>query len=322
MPPTPWLRRSLRALALLTTALVRPVAAADCPPPTEAPTAAQIQAAHAQARDRGALWTLTRDGRTSYLYGTIHVGRLAWAVPGPRLRAALGATDTVALELDPSDPQLAARLVPPAGTVSAGTLDATLRARLAQRLDAACLPPPARAAVADQHPALQVLTLAMLEARWEGLDAGYGQEFVLAGHARAAQRRLVSLETPEGQLAALLPRDAAELQRLVSDTLDQLDRGAGRRSIARLAAAWERGDLDDLAGYARWCECVIDETDRQLLARLLDDRNPGLAAGIEALHRDGQRVLAAVGALHTVGPRGLPALLRERGFTVERVLTR
>ena len=321
-----WLGAAARRLAgLLGLLAVQSAALAatpdvGCPPALPTPTADEVQAAAAQTRDRGALWRLTRDGRSSYLYGTIHVGRPPWTVPGPQLRAALGATDVVALEIDPTDPQMAMRLIAPAAAPA--TLDTALRERLARRLEAACLPAPAHAAVAGQHPALQAITLAVLEARWEGLDAGYGQEFMLASLARTAQRRVVSLETPESQLAALLPRDEAELRHMLTQALEQLERGQGRRAIARLAAAWERGDLDDLADYERWCDCVTDEADRRALTRLLDERNPGLAEGIDALHRTGSRVLAAVGALHLVGPKALPALLRERGFAVERVAYR
>ena len=89
--------------------------------------------------------------------------------------------------------------------------------------------------------------------------------------------------------------------------------------MARLAAAWERGDLDEIADYARWCECVANDKDRQLMQRLNDDRNPALADGIEALHREGRQVFAAVGALHMTGPQALPTLMRARGFAVQRV---
>jgi uncharacterized protein YbaP (TraB family) len=89
--------------------------------------------------------------------------------------------------------------------------------------------------------------------------------------------------------------------------------------MARLAAAWEAGDLAALDDYAAWCECIADEEDRAAMRRLNDERNPRLADGIEAQHRQGRRVFAAVGALHMTGPQSLPRLLAERGFKVERV---
>jgi uncharacterized protein YbaP (TraB family) len=169
------------------------------------------------------------------------------------------------------------------------------------------------------HPVMRAVSLSVLEARWVGLDAGYAQEASLAGFGRTAQMRVVSLETPELQMAALLPASDAESAAMVAQMLEQLESGATRRSIVRLAAAWERGDIGELANYERWCECVVSDADRGLLKRLLDDRNGGLADGIEALHRDGRRVFAGVGVLHMVGPTGLPALLAARGFQVERV---
>ena len=56
--------------------------------------------------------------------------------------------------------------------------------------------------------------------------------------------------------------------------------------------------MAELADYERWCECAVGAEDRALLARVNDERNPGLAEGIDALHRDGRKLLAAVGALH------------------------
>jgi uncharacterized protein YbaP (TraB family) len=286
-----------------------------CPPQALAPTPQQLQAAGAQARDRGLLWRISRDGRHSYLYGSIHVGKLEWAFPGPQVRKALLAVDTVALEIDVGDPQMAARMQLPAGS-AAPTLTPALRERLARQADAACIP---RAALAGLHPVLQAVTLSVLAARWQGLDPGYAQEFVLSGLARSAQRRVVSLESPELQLAALIPPDAAGAERLVAEMVEQIEQGSTQRVIGRLAAAWERGDLTEIGDYERWCDCVASADDRAQLRRLNDDRNPALADGIEALHRGGRSVFAAVGALHMTGDKALPALLAQRGFSVERL---
>ncbi len=291
---------------------------ANCPPQAQPPTAAEMQAAAANARDRGLLWRITRDGRSSYLYGSIHLGKLDWAFPGPQVRAALMATDTVALEIDVGDPQMLARLKPPPEFV-APTLAPALRERLGRQSDAACIP---REALAQLHPVMQAITLTVLAARWQGLDPGYGQELVLSGFARAGQRKVVSLESPELQMAVLIPREAEVAERMIGQMLDQLEQGKAQRVMARLADAWERGDVSEIGNYEAWCECVASEDEKAQMRRLNDDRNPALADGIAALHRDGRKVFAAVGSLHMTGPQGLPLLMQQRGFTVERVTLR
>ena len=292
--------------------------ATECPPQAQAPTQQQLQAAAANARDRGLLWRITRDGRSSYLYGSIHLGKLDWAFPGPQVRAALTATDTVALEIDVGDPQMLARLKPPTDRV-APALAPALRERLGRQSDAACIP---RDALAALHPVMQAVTLTVLAARRQGLDPGYAQEFVLGGFARAGGRSVVSLESPELQMAALIPRDAAAAERMVEQLLEQLEQGRAQGVMTRLAGAWERGDLAEIGNYEGWCDCVASDEDRAQLKRLNDDRNPALADGIEALHRKGRKVFAALGSLHMTGPQSLPGLMQQRGFAVERLALR
>lgn len=303
-----WLKRTL--LPLLAAGAANAQTAA-CPPAVPALDAAQAQAL---ARDRGPLWRVSRDGRASYLYGTLHVGRPHWAVPGPRLARALRETDVLALELDPADADAGAALQEAAA--QAAEVPAALLARLDALAVRACLP---EGALAPLHPMLQAVVLSMLEARWDGLDVAYAQEQLLAAEARRTGRTVHALETARAQTRALIPQDGAELRRALEQTVQQLESGAARRVVARLVTAWERGDLATLADYERWCDCIESDADRLQLRRLNDDRNPALAAGIEALHRDGRRVLAAVGALHMTGRAGLPQLLAERGFAVERL---
>jgi uncharacterized protein YbaP (TraB family) len=114
-----------------------------------------------------------------------------------------------------------------------------------------------------------------------------------------------------------VPRRAAPALRALRQGLAQLEDGSLRPVLRRLAAAWERGDLAELADYARWCECAADAADRAELKRLNDDRNPVLAARIAALHARGQTLLAAVGALHMTGPQALPRLLEQQGFVAQ-----
>ncbi len=288
--------------------------AASCPPQAAAPTPQQLQQAQARAKDRGFLWRLSKDGRTHHLFGTIHVGTLDWALPGPRVRTALLDAQAIALELDPLDPAIQSSLR--GGNAAPPALPPTLAERLARQVRRACLP---AQALAGLHPMMQAMTVLVMEAARDGLHAAYGQEFMLAGFARARGLPVISLETPERQLAALVPDDPVQAERAIALTVDQLDSGLSRGVLKRMAAAWERGDLDELADYERWCDCMNSAEEKALLVALNDERNPAMADRIAALHDDGRRLFVAVGALHMTGPKALPALLRARGFQVERV---
>ena len=289
--------------------------AASCPPPVRMPTEEDLQGGLARARDRGMLWRLHKDDRVSYLYGTVHLGRLDWAFPGPTVKAALAASDTIALELDVLDPAIAARLKAPVDAV-VPTLPAALQERLARQTERACLPPDA---LARQHPVMQATMLGLLAARWAGLDPAFGQEVVLSGFGRAARKAVVSLETPEDQMRALLPDTEDEGLRRIEQSLQQLESGEGRRSAVRMVEAWQTGRLDDVSDPARLCDCTPDPRDVAFMVRVNDQRNPGLAAGIDALHSQGKSVFAAVGMLHMTGAQSLTRLLEARGYRVERV---
>ncbi|MBA4177461.1 MAG: TraB/GumN family protein [Leptothrix sp. (in: Bacteria)] len=294
-------------------ALAAPASAAAAAPSCPPPLSQQASTAGTAERDRGLLWRATRDGRTSWLYGTLHVGKPAWRRFGPQLGAALRASDVLALEIDPSDPALLAAL---AELQPAAMLPEALQHRLDQAYERACV---SRDSMATLHPVLQATTLTLLEARWLGMDPTYAMEQLLVAQVRGNGRRVVSLETAAVQMAVLVPADPVEALSVVEQSLAQLEDKSARRVIERMAQAWERGDLAALEDYASWCECAATEEDRAFMRKLNDERNGPLADGIEAQHRQGRRVFAAVGALHMTGALSLPRLLAQRGFKVERV---
>jgi uncharacterized protein len=302
------------ALLAVCTAWAQTAPKTSCPPQAQAPTPQQMQQSLARAADRGFLWRITRDGRTSHLYGTIHVGTLDWAFPGAKVRAALDASRTLALEIDPLDPAVQADLRRNEGARPA--VPAAQAERLARLRDRACLPAQALAAM---HPILQAMTVMLVDAARDGLHIAYGLEYALAGFARQRGMPVVSLETAQRQLDALIPKDAAQAERALASTLDQLDDGSARRVLKRMADAWERSDLATIESYEQWCDCIRNDDDRAALRALNDERNPALADKIAALHAGGQSVFAAVGALHMTGAQALPALMAARGFRVERI---
>ena len=306
-------------LALLTplgSAAQTAAAAPACPPAAVPLDPDRFREGMRRAEDHGFLWRVARDGRTSYLYGTIHAAKPAWMFPGPRTLAAFESSEVLALELDLLDADVRDRLAKAAAARPDERLPAALDARIERRMAAECVTGAPWRAFA---PEFQVATLAVLAARREGLDPSYGIDLVLALIARDFGKATASLETPEAQINALrMPTHAATIE-FVTASLDELDANRSAPMLARLANAWTDGNLAELEGYEGWCDCLGSAAERAAEKRLVADRNPLLAQAFDALHGGGRSVFAAVGSLHMIGPGGLPALLRQRGYAVEPV---
>ena len=299
-------------------ALEAPLAAeALCPPLAEPPAQAQWLQALPGPVDRGLLWRIEKDGRVSHLYGTVHVGRPDWISPGPQVMAALAAADRVAFELDLLDPDVLQRLQR-AARAPAGQprLPDALAERLAQQRSLACV----GSLLEGLRPELQVITLVSLSLRGDGLDPAWGIDGWLARLAHARRQTVLSLETPEQQVALLVAPRPAEVATVVRRGLDELEDPATRRVALRLAEHWAASDLAAIENFAQWCGCLESEAERQAHQAGVLARNPAMAERIATLHQRGARVFAAVGALHMTGPEGLPALLARRGFKVELLL--
>ncbi len=308
--------RLFLCVALLQAASPAYSAAAACPPALEKPTAEMVQAATRNARDHGFLWRISKDGRTSYLYGTMHVGKFEWMFPGPNVMQAIRATDTLALELDMLDADIQNRLVMGMAALRSTTLPEPLVKRMQQQAESACVP---YGAIAKLSPEMQIDMLTVMVGRRDGFDASYATDAVLAGIGHEAKKNVMSLETPEMQLQLMQMPDPQQTISFVQDALDELESGRSRALLIRIARVWANADYADMTHFNEWCECLNTEIERGMMRRLLDDRNPNLAASIDALHGSGKQVFAAVGSLHMFGPVGLPALMAKRGYRVERV---
>lgn len=289
-------------------------APAECPPAALELTPERVEAGMKTAHDHGFLWRISKGGHASYLYGTVHLARLEWMFPGPTVVDALKETDTVALELDVLDPEIQRRLGAGMTAERGFTLPEALVQRLRRRMAAECVAPET---MAKLGPELQIASLTVLAARRDGLDPSYSIDLMLAGFGRGTHKSVISLETPEVQLQALQLPTREEAIAFVEDSLDDLESGRARPLLNRFAAVWAAGDHAELARYEEWCDCRRTPVERLSMKRILDDRNPALADGIDVLHSSGRNVFAAVGSLHMVGPLGLPALMARRGYKVE-----
>ncbi len=291
--------------------------APSCPPVAVAPTPDEVATARRDASDLGPLWKATKDGRTVYLYGTIHVAQWTWMYPGPQVRRAIEASDVIALELDLTDRDVLLHLQKAIlRDPAAPALPEGLQKRLSASMAAACVAP---AAFAPMRAEMQAATLEVMQGRSFGLYPEFGIDLQLAAIGHGLGKPVRSLETAESQAALLVSDDPAETARSVAETLDDLEGGHGPAMLKRMAADWARGDVDDLGAYAAWCGCLDTPGKREDFAKLIDERNPLMADKIVEWHAQGRSLFVAVGSLHMIGRVGLPELLKARGFQVERV---
>jgi len=233
------------------------------------------------------------------------------------LEQALKSTNTLALELDPLDPDVAVQMGRALARAPKRKLEEGARARLGRQLQVQCMPVES----ADQVPAELLLAgLSLNLARRDGLDGQFGSEMFLAVMAaRARYESRLAWRPWSYSFGRFWPQMMQRHVRSSSMVLNELESGHARESLLDLVSMWETGDVRRLDTYEQWCECVVTPMEKLQMQRLLDERNPAMARQIDAMHRSGSRVLAAVGSLHMSGPRGSPAVLARMGYEIERL---
>ena len=100
---------------------------------------------------------------------------------------------------------------------------------------------------------------------------------------------------------------------MLASTLNELE--TQKASVTKLADAWKAGDAPTV-------ERIVLQDLRQeprMYQRLLVDRNRAWLPQILALFARSGRAFVVVGAAHLVGPDGLLALLRAKGYAVEQL---
>lgn len=277
---------------------------------------ASTAAARTQAR-HGVLYELRQGDRRAWLFGTMHVGRQGEPPLDAEVMRALQQVRVVAVELDVGDAERMQEGVRrlalyPAGRSLADDLTPAELAKVEAWLTERGLE---RAPALSMRPWMLGATLAMAEAQRAGLLAELGADVVLVGVARASGRTIREIESIEEQFAVLgagdVKQQTAELMELI-DGLRSGDELADMRALAQAWFAADRAGLDDALARMR---ADPRASARRMVQAVIVGRNARMAERIDAYAR-AEPVLAAVGALHLVGPGSVPEELARRGWTV------
>jgi uncharacterized protein YbaP (TraB family) len=270
----------------------------------------------ATAQSHSFLWKAAGKGSVVYLAGSIHMLSPDFYPLNPVFDSAFKDVDLLVEEVDfaemigpEAQMQALMRGMLPAGQ----TLDKMLSpATLALVTKTAKDLGAPMEALQRFKPWMLALTLEGLELASAGFDPQLGLDKHFYDLAKESGKAVEGLETVDFQLSRLDGMTAEQQDRMLAQTLKEID--TGKASVEKLTAAWKTGD----AGAVERLVLGNLKVEPALYERLLVERNKNWLPKIEALFSRSGHALVLVGAAHLVGPDGLLAMLKAKGYRIEQ----
>lgn len=269
----------------------------------------------------GQLYRVTHEGNTSYLYGTVHVGRDgAYPLNDVATRALLDSKALV-IELDIREDKafqvaLARHARYPEGDTIQRHLTPHTFQQLTQALTRAGI---SLASVQQYKPWLLANLLVGAELTQHGYQRSQAVEYALLAAAQKQDKTVRELESADYQLGLFDSLDEHQQEKYLLENLAALADGDALKKSQALIEAWRVGDGAGI--NAAWQSATSgDSVSAGFMSRvLLGKRNPEMAANIERIMQQDRTAFVGVGMLHLVGDDGLPQLLKRRGYQVEQL---
>lgn len=269
---------------------------------------------------RPLLWKVSDADNSLYLLGSFHFLKEADYPQAASTYAALDDAEQVVFELSPAemnDPELAGKMALAARRTDGRTLQQSVPEATWQALSAYTARRGLAVANFQPYEAWFVsLLVSINEMQLLGLDPEMGLDKHFAQRALEAGKPVAGLETGDQQIALFDGMDHTQQLQALDDTLAEM--AAIESEIEALHALWRAGDADGLFA-ATGAEMKADYP--ALYQRINVDRNrawlPRLAGMLDQGTSDD--TLVVVGAMHLLGQDGVVAMLKARGYTVERL---
>jgi uncharacterized protein YbaP (TraB family) len=264
------------------------------------------------------VWRVTDGDTEMLLVGSLHAlpAHISWRTPA--LDAAVAEAELVVFEvLTPDDPDEELAQYTPYFRYFLGLkpLDQVVSADVWTRLDGKLAEV---GASADELNFLRPWAAAFMLKDMAGgevvADWELGVDLVIESSLRPDQRKL-ALDTPEllhAAFASFADMPDADGEAMLVSALDMLDADAGDPSW-EWEEAWAAGDLTLFLEDVE----VMKAEEPQFYDVMMIARNQAWMPTLTRIMETERKVVVVVGALHLVGPDGLPTLLRAAGYAVE-----
>jgi uncharacterized protein YbaP (TraB family) len=160
-----------------------------------------------------------------------------------------------------------------------------------------------------------MLAMTLVEFEWQkaGFDAALGLDKHFHDRAKVDGRAVQGLETVEFQISLFDQMTADEQDHMLASSLKSID--TEQANVIKLTNAWKAGDVATVE------RIVLDDVkdDPVTYQRLIVARNRTWLPKLEALFPRAGHAFVVVGAAHLVGPDGLLASLRAKGYQVDQL---
>jgi hypothetical protein len=262
------------------------------------------------------LWKVQTGTKVLYLAGSVHaLGADAYPLSAA-YENAFAAAGTLVEEINLAEaeqlaaaPMLLAKGLYTDGRTFEGVVAKDTATLVAGRLKGTGIP---LEMIRTMKPWMVMLMITAFEAQKAGLDAALGLDKYFFDKARAANKPVLALETAESQIDRFDKMPESLQEQMLRSTLTELE--LQRDSIAAMISAWRRGDAAALEKMA----LSSFEGYRGAYNSLIVERNNNWVPQIEACMSKPQPCFVVVGAAHLIGPDGLLALLKQKGYTIEQ----
>lgn len=263
------------------------------------------------------LWEAREGDRRVFLMGSIHIGRADFYPLPEAVQTAFAKSDVLAVEADASDPQ-ATLLVMQKGVYGQGdSLEQHLRADTVKRLKA-ILPRYGLSweLMANLRPFTLYSTLVMAEGMRLGYDPQAGVDLHFIQKARERAMPIVELESIAFQVDMMNSFSDAEMDMLLGQTLQQIERDTMGAELKSMTTAWRTGDAPGLWRVVQGSFGQDHKNRDAIMEKLNTRRNRAMTDKIEGYLKSGKTHFVVVGALHLVGDEGIVSRLRQKNFKI------
>jgi|MudIll2142460700_1097286.scaffolds.fasta_scaffold15633_3 hypothetical protein len=253
-------------------------------------------------------WSVEKDGKTTFMLGTMHMG----VEPETRLPQIvwdkLDAAKTFAMEADISDPKLGDALLR-----KSGSLRDDLGDDYWKKLEKAV--GPGLGAQMDRMTPMGAAALMALK----DLPKTSPMDGVLLGRAINQKKQIVYLEEGSLQAEVLAKHMGVKALKMMIDTYE-----TGAAQSKAMLDAYIAGDPEGILKVteAQKADALTHGFTQAEYDEQMDDilykRNASWIAGLEKLHAEGNGFVA-VGALHLIGKRSVLETLANKGYKVTRI---